>query len=69
MIHKVLSQDYPTYFESEREEEEGLEDEDEEQRWRSREAFVMIALNLLRRMKKENLADSLQNSKRISLKM
>ncbi|XP_065325785.1 protein NLRC3-like [Pelmatolapia mariae] len=61
MIHKVLSQDYPTYFESEREEEEGLEDEDEEQRWRSREAFVTIALNLLRRMKKEKLADSLQN--------
>uniref|UniRef100_A0A668U9H1 B30.2/SPRY domain-containing protein n=2 Tax=Oreochromis aureus TaxID=47969 RepID=A0A668U9H1_OREAU len=61
MIHKVLSQDYPTYFESEREEEERLEDEDEEQRWRSTEAFVTIALNLLRRMKQEKLADRLQN--------
>uniref|UniRef100_A0A3B3BVD0 NACHT domain-containing protein n=1 Tax=Oryzias melastigma TaxID=30732 RepID=A0A3B3BVD0_ORYME len=58
-IQKILSQ---------REDEEELEDEDEEQR-SSRESLMKITENFLRRMKQEELADRLQNSKRISLKM
>uniref|UniRef100_A0A3B3DKI9 B30.2/SPRY domain-containing protein n=1 Tax=Oryzias melastigma TaxID=30732 RepID=A0A3B3DKI9_ORYME len=54
-IQKILSQ---------REDEE-LEDEDEEQR-SSRESLMKITENFLRRMKQKELADRLQNSKRIS---
>ncbi|TDG95968.1 hypothetical protein EPR50_G00241980 [Perca flavescens] len=61
-IQKVLSPDYPECSESKR------EDEDEEQR-RSREAFLKITLHFLRRMKQDELADRLQSSKRISLKI
>ena len=57
-IHKVLNPDYPECSESQR------EGEDEEQR-RIREAFLKITLHFLRRMKQEELADSLQNSKRL----
>uniref|UniRef100_A0AAQ6ICU8 NACHT domain-containing protein n=1 Tax=Anabas testudineus TaxID=64144 RepID=A0AAQ6ICU8_ANATE len=60
-IHKVLSQDYPQYLESQREDEEVLDGEDEEQWWSSREAFLKITLNFLRRMKQEELADCLQS--------
>uniref|UniRef100_A0A3B3DVE0 NACHT domain-containing protein n=1 Tax=Oryzias melastigma TaxID=30732 RepID=A0A3B3DVE0_ORYME len=56
-IQKLLSQ---------REDEE--EDEDEEQR-SSRESLMKITENFLRRMKQEELADRLQSSKRISLKV
>uniref|UniRef100_A0A3Q1HM89 Uncharacterized protein n=1 Tax=Anabas testudineus TaxID=64144 RepID=A0A3Q1HM89_ANATE len=66
-IHKVLSPDYSQCLESQREDEEVLDGEDEEQRRSSREAFVKITLNFLRRMKEEELADCLQSSKRISL--
>ncbi|KAL7382935.1 hypothetical protein ABVT39_002048 [Epinephelus coioides] len=59
-IQKVLSSDYPECLESQREDEEVLEGEDEEQRRSSREAFVKITLNFLRRMKQEELADCLQ---------
>ncbi|CAJ1055420.1 protein NLRC3-like [Xyrichtys novacula] len=52
-IQRVLSPDEPECLESPR------EDEDEEQR-RSREAFLKITLHFLRRMKQEELADSLQ---------
>ena len=61
-IQKVLSPDYPECLESQR------EDEDEEQR-SSREALVKITVHFLRRMKQEELADRLQSSKRISLKI
>ena len=61
-IQKVLSPDYPECLESQR------EDEDEEQR-SSREALVKITVHFLRRMKQEELADCLQRSKRISLKI
>ncbi|TDH15488.1 hypothetical protein EPR50_G00031760 [Perca flavescens] len=61
-IQKILSPDYPECSERQR------EDEDEEQR-RSREAFLKITLHFLRRMKKEELADRLQSSKSISLKI
>ncbi|KAL7384329.1 hypothetical protein ABVT39_028355 [Epinephelus coioides] len=60
-IQKVLSSDYPECLESQREDEEVLDGEDEEQRRSSREAFVKITLNFLRRMKQEELADCLQS--------
>ncbi|TDG96007.1 hypothetical protein EPR50_G00235140 [Perca flavescens] len=60
-MQKVLSPDYPECLESQR------EDEDEEQR--SREAFLKITLHFLRRMKQDELADRLQSSKKISLKI
>uniref|UniRef100_A0AAQ6IFB9 NACHT domain-containing protein n=1 Tax=Anabas testudineus TaxID=64144 RepID=A0AAQ6IFB9_ANATE len=60
-IHKVLSPDYPQCLESQREDEEVLDGEDEEQRRSSREAFLKITLNFLRRMKQEELADCLQS--------
>uniref|UniRef100_A0A669CZI9 NACHT domain-containing protein n=1 Tax=Oreochromis niloticus TaxID=8128 RepID=A0A669CZI9_ORENI len=50
-IQKVLSPDYPECLESQR--------EDDEQRRSSREAFVTITVNFLRRLKQEELADSL----------
>ena len=68
-IQKVVSSDYPECLESEREDEEVLDGEDEEKRKSSREEFVKITLHFLRRMKQEELADCLQSSKRISLKI
>ncbi|XP_071323225.1 protein NLRC3-like isoform X1 [Trachinotus anak] len=59
-IQKLLSPDYPECLESQREDEEVLDSEDEEQR-SSREAFVKITVNFLRRMKQEELADCLQS--------
>ncbi|XP_050934808.1 NLR family CARD domain-containing protein 3 isoform X4 [Lates calcarifer] len=59
-IQKVLSPDYPECLESQREDEEVLDGEDEEQR-SSREEFLKITLNFLRRMKQEELADCLQS--------
>uniref|UniRef100_A0A669DXF3 NACHT, LRR and PYD domains-containing protein 12-like n=1 Tax=Oreochromis niloticus TaxID=8128 RepID=A0A669DXF3_ORENI len=52
-IQNALSQDYPECLESQR--------EDDEERRRSREAFVKITLNFLRRIKQEELADHLQS--------
>uniref|UniRef100_G3N947 FISNA domain-containing protein n=1 Tax=Gasterosteus aculeatus TaxID=69293 RepID=G3N947_GASAC len=52
-IQKVVSSDYPECLEKEDEEEL-----DEEQR-RSREAFVKISVDFLRRMKQEELAERL----------
>ncbi|XP_071327242.1 protein NLRC3-like [Trachinotus anak] len=60
-IQKVLSPYYPECLESQREDEEVLDSEDEEQRRSSREAFVKITVNFLRRMKQEELADCLQS--------
>ncbi|XP_055358233.1 LOW QUALITY PROTEIN: NLR family CARD domain-containing protein 3-like [Betta splendens] len=56
-IQQVLSPDYP---ECQREEEE-LDDEDEEHRRSSKDAFLKITVNFLRRMKQEELADCLQS--------
>ncbi|XP_025761646.1 protein NLRC3-like [Oreochromis niloticus] len=53
-IQKVLSPDYPECFESQR--------EDDEQGRSSREAFVKITVDFLRRMKQEELADRLQST-------
>ncbi|XP_033182200.1 LOW QUALITY PROTEIN: NLR family CARD domain-containing protein 3-like [Anabas testudineus] len=60
-IQKVLSPDYPECLESQKEDEEVLYGENEEQRRSSREAFLKITLNFLRRMKQEELADCLQS--------
>ena len=68
-MQKVLSPDYPECLESQREDEEVLDGEEEEQRRSSREAFLKITLHFLRRMKQEELADRLQSSKRISIKI
>ncbi|XP_028279862.1 NACHT, LRR and PYD domains-containing protein 12-like [Parambassis ranga] len=54
-IQKLLSPDYPECCEGQREDEE-----DEEQR-RSRESFVQITVDFLRRMEQEELAERLQS--------
>ncbi|XP_055360102.1 NACHT, LRR and PYD domains-containing protein 12-like isoform X17 [Betta splendens] len=59
-IQKGLSPDYPECLESQREDEE-LDGEDEEQRRSSRDAFLKITVNFLRRMKQEELVDCLQS--------
>ncbi|XP_056230144.1 NLR family CARD domain-containing protein 3-like [Seriola aureovittata] len=60
-MHKLLSPDYPECSGSQGDDEEMLDCEDEEQRRSSREAFVKITVNFLRRMKQEELADCLQS--------
>ncbi|XP_018527627.1 NACHT, LRR and PYD domains-containing protein 3-like [Lates calcarifer] len=60
-IHKVLSPDYPECLESQIEDEEVLDNENEEQRRSSREGFLKITLNFLRKMNQEELADCLQS--------
>ncbi|XP_071402515.1 NACHT, LRR and PYD domains-containing protein 3-like [Centroberyx affinis] len=60
-FQRVLSPDYPECLERQREDEEVLDGEEEEQRRSSREAFLQITLQFLRRMKQEELADSLQS--------
>ncbi|KAK2917229.1 hypothetical protein Q8A73_003975 [Channa argus] len=60
-IQKSLSPDYPECLESQREDEEVLDGEDEEQRMSSRESFLKITMNFLRRMKQEELADCLHS--------
>ncbi|XP_030601242.1 NLR family CARD domain-containing protein 3-like [Archocentrus centrarchus] len=60
-IQKLLSPDYPERSESQSEDEEALESEDGEHRRSSKEAFVKITLDFLRRMKQEELAEHLQN--------
>ncbi|XP_022609044.1 NLR family CARD domain-containing protein 3-like [Seriola dumerili] len=60
-IQRALSPNYPECSESQREDEEVLGGEDEEQRRSSREAFLKITVNFLRRLKQEELADCLQS--------
>uniref|UniRef100_A0A3B4XH40 NLR family CARD domain-containing protein 3-like n=1 Tax=Seriola lalandi dorsalis TaxID=1841481 RepID=A0A3B4XH40_SERLL len=57
----LLSPDYPQYQERKCEDEEVVDGEEEEQRRSRRKAFLKITLQFLRRMKQEELADSLQN--------
>ncbi|XP_055361622.1 NLR family CARD domain-containing protein 3-like isoform X6 [Betta splendens] len=59
-IQKILISDYPQCLENEEDEEE-LDGEDEEHRRSSRDAFLKITVNFLRRMKQEELADCLQS--------
>ncbi|XP_073342942.1 protein NLRC3-like [Pagrus major] len=60
-IQKALCSDYPECLESQSEDEEMLDGEDEEQKRSSREAFLKITLNFLKRMKQEDLADCVQS--------
>ncbi|XP_071391723.1 NACHT, LRR and PYD domains-containing protein 12-like isoform X2 [Centroberyx affinis] len=60
-FQRVLNQDYPECLERQREDEEVVDGEEEEQRRSSREALLQITLHFLRRMKQEELADSLQS--------
>ncbi|KAK2841800.1 hypothetical protein Q5P01_012000 [Channa striata] len=60
-IQKSLSPDYPECSESPREDEEVLDGENKEQRRSSRESFLKITVNFLRRMKQEELADCLHS--------
>lgn len=62
---RVLGPDYQEYFGRQKENEEELDKEDEEERSSSREAFLKITLDFLRRMKQEEMADCLQKSKSI----
>ncbi|KAF3841797.1 hypothetical protein F7725_023748 [Dissostichus mawsoni] len=68
-IQKALSSDQPESLESQSEDEELLDGEDEEQRRSSKEAFLNITLHFLRRMKQEELAECLQRSESISVKI
>uniref|UniRef100_UPI0037E70596 NLR family CARD domain-containing protein 3-like n=1 Tax=Semicossyphus pulcher TaxID=241346 RepID=UPI0037E70596 len=60
-IQKVLSSDYPECSESQREDEEVLKDKEAEEMSSSREAFLKITVDFLRRMKQKELADCLQS--------
>ncbi|XP_071396926.1 protein NLRC3-like isoform X2 [Centroberyx affinis] len=60
-FQRVLSPDYAQCLERQREDEEDVDGEEEGQRRSSREAFLQITLQFLRRMKQEELADSLQS--------
>lgn len=68
-LQEVLYADFPEYLESQSKDEEMLEGEVKEQWENSREALVKITLHFLRKIKQEELADNLQNSKRIFLKI
>ncbi|KAM9345500.1 uncharacterized protein ABDE67_014379 [Symphorus nematophorus] len=59
-VQRALSSGYPEGLESQMEDEEVLDSDDEKQRRSSREAFLKITLDFLRRMKQEELADCLQ---------
>ncbi|KAF1380134.1 hypothetical protein PFLUV_G00183350 [Perca fluviatilis] len=62
-FHGVLSPDYPECLERQKDdkEEEEVDGGEEEQRENSRQALLKITLHFLRRMKQEELADSLQS--------
>ncbi|XP_070712224.1 NLR family CARD domain-containing protein 3-like isoform X3 [Pempheris klunzingeri] len=61
-LQRVLRKDYPECLGGEEEEEEAvLGGEDEEQGRSSREEFLKITLNFLRRMNQDELADRLQS--------
>ncbi|XP_071371316.1 protein NLRC3-like [Centroberyx affinis] len=60
-FQRVLSPDCPECIERQREDEEVMDGEEEEQRSSSREALLKITLHFLRRMKQEELADSLES--------
>ena len=57
--------DYPQCSESQREEEEVVDGEKEEQRRRAIEGVLDITVLCLKQLKQEELADSLQSSKRL----
>ncbi|TDH03420.1 hypothetical protein EPR50_G00163920 [Perca flavescens] len=63
-FHRVLCPDYPECLERQKDDEEmEVDGVKEEQRESSRQSLLKITLHFLRRMKQEELADSLQSSK------
>nr|XP_024656953.1 NACHT, LRR and PYD domains-containing protein 12-like [Maylandia zebra] len=60
-LKKMQNDLNPDYSECQRDEEEVLDTEEEKQRRSSREAFLKLAVNFLRIMKQEELADCLQS--------
>lgn len=60
-LKKVLRPNYPDCSETLRDDDEVVGGEEEQRS--SRDAFLKITLNFLRRMKQEQLVDSLQSSK------
>ncbi|XP_039898962.1 protein NLRC3-like isoform X2 [Simochromis diagramma] len=60
-LKKLQNDLNPDYSECQRDEEEVLDSEEEKQRRSSREAFLKLAVNFLRIMKQEELADCLQS--------
>uniref|UniRef100_UPI003AAE97E4 uncharacterized protein n=1 Tax=Centroberyx gerrardi TaxID=166262 RepID=UPI003AAE97E4 len=60
-FQRVLSPDYPECKESQREDEKVVDGEEKEQKRSSRDALLKITLHFLRRMKQEELADSLES--------
>uniref|UniRef100_UPI003AAD6683 NLR family CARD domain-containing protein 3-like n=1 Tax=Centroberyx gerrardi TaxID=166262 RepID=UPI003AAD6683 len=61
-FQSFLSPDYPECLERQTEDEEVVDGEEEEQRRSSRDALLKITLHFLRRMKQEELADSLEKT-------
>ncbi|XP_051277172.1 protein NLRC3 isoform X2 [Dicentrarchus labrax] len=67
---RVLTPDDPKCLEKKREDEDVIDtEEEEEHRRRSREAFLKITLNFLRRMKQDVLADCLQNKSPVACQL
>ncbi|CAI5682875.1 unnamed protein product [Oreochromis niloticus] len=60
-LKKMQNDLNPDYSECQRDEEEVLDSEEEKQRRSSRDAFLKLAVNVLRIMKQEELADCLQS--------
>ncbi|XP_071371317.1 protein NLRC3-like [Centroberyx affinis] len=61
-FQSVLTLNYTDCLERQSEDEEFMDDEEEEQRRSNREALLKITLHFLRRMKQEELADTLQKT-------
>ncbi|XP_028281276.1 NLR family CARD domain-containing protein 3-like isoform X1 [Parambassis ranga] len=61
ILQKCLSLEYPECFESQGENKEVINGEEEEQRRRFREAVLNFTVQFMRRMKEEELADSLES--------
>lgn len=62
-LQKLLSAEYPDCSEKLREDDEVRGGEEEEHRSSSRDAFLTITLNFLRKINQEQMADALQSSK------
>ena len=71
IFQRVLRPDYneDSKVPEKREDLEDAEEEEEEQRRSSREALLKITLHLLKRMKQEELADTLQSSESFNTQM
>ncbi|XP_034151570.1 NACHT, LRR and PYD domains-containing protein 12-like, partial [Esox lucius] len=61
----MLSSDLPEGFESQREDEEGVDPEDEKQESSAKEGALKITLHVLRNMNQKDLADTLEKTSRI----